>query len=182
MALPATKSRGENAYVKLGTLRTQPCACTGEKGGGRGIAPKGAVGQRPASGGAAGRQRLGKKRKRGRGCFLITRWSLDWRKDDDGTVEEIGAGGQKSRSAAASLVGGARDPADSKRYTCKLPIRRRSEGERLGRFIDDKGARAVAMVRRPALQLGGKGDEGTRRRGSLDVGEEEAEGGPGVLK
>jgi hypothetical protein len=93
---------------------------------------------------------------------------------------EISAGGQKSRSAAASSVGGARDPANSNRYTCKLPMRR-SEGERLGSFTDDEGARAVAMARRPALQLGGKGGEGMGRCGSLDVGEGGCGGALGTL-
>jgi hypothetical protein len=64
---------------------------------------------------------------------------------------------------------GRKDPADSNGYTCEPQARRRSEGERLGSFTDDEGARAVAMARRPALQLGGKGGEGTGRRGSLGV-------------
>jgi hypothetical protein len=63
----------------------------------------------------------------------------------------------------------ARDPADLNGYTCEPQVRRRSEGERLGGFTDDGGARAAAMARRPALQFGGKGGEGTGRRGSLGV-------------
>jgi hypothetical protein len=51
----------------------------------------------------------------------------------------------------------------------------------LGSFTDDEGARAAAVARRPALQLGGKGGEGTGRRGSLDVGEGGCRGALGCL-
>jgi hypothetical protein len=94
---------------------------------------------------------------------------------------EISTDSRKLRSAAASSVRGARDPTNSNRYTCKLPMRRRSEGERLGSFTDDEGARAAAMARRPALQLGGNSGEGMGRRGSLDVGEEGCGGALGRL-
>jgi hypothetical protein len=65
---------------------------------------------------------------------------------------EIVVGGRNSRSAAAGSIGGARDPADLNRCTCEPRERRRSEGEGLGSFTDDEGARAAAMARRPALQ------------------------------
>jgi hypothetical protein len=71
----------------------------------------------------------------------------------------IGAGGRKSRSSAVSSVGGTRDPADSNRYTCKLPMRRRSEERgwgaspttrELGRgqWRDDRRSNSVARAAR----------------------------------
>jgi hypothetical protein len=47
---------------------------------------------------------------------------------------------------------GAMDPVDSNRYTCEPQARRKNEGEGLGSFTDDGGARAAVMARRPALQ------------------------------
>jgi hypothetical protein len=140
----------------------------------------GANGRRPASGGAVcGSREL--KREARRSFSPHVEASASERAAGKAATMEIGAGGRKSRSAAESSVGGARDPTDSNRYTCKLPMRRRSEGERLGSFTDDEGARAAAMARRPALQLGGKGGEGTGRRGSLDVGEGWCGGALGTL-
>jgi hypothetical protein len=95
---------------------------------------------------------------------------------------EIDAGGRASTGGGGELDWGARDPADPNRYTCEPRARRRGEGELLRSFTDGEGARAAAMARQPALQLGGKGGEGTGRRGCLGGGEGEAEGGPGVLK
>jgi hypothetical protein len=94
---------------------------------------------------------------------------MEGRMARESTVAEIGAGGRTSTGGDGELDWGARDPADSNGYTCEPQARRRSEGERLGSFTDDEGARAAAMARRPALQLGGKGGEGTGRRGSLGV-------------
>jgi hypothetical protein len=95
---------------------------------------------------------------------------------------EIDADGRASMGDGGELDWGARVPADSNGYTCEPWARRRSEGERLKSFTDSEGARAAAMVRRSTPQIGGKGGEGTARRGSLGVGEGGAEGGPGVLK
>jgi hypothetical protein len=69
---------------------------------------------------------------------------------------EIDAGGRASTDGGGELDWGARVPADSNGYTCEPRTRRRSEGERLRSFTDKEGARAAAMVRRPALQIGGK--------------------------
>jgi hypothetical protein len=93
----------------------------------------------------------------------------------ESTVAEIGAGGRTSTGGDSEPDWGARDPADSNGYTCGPQARRRSEGEMLGGFTNDGGARAAAMARRPALQFGCKGGKGTGRRGSMRV----CEGGYG---
>jgi hypothetical protein len=92
----------------------------------------------------------------------------------ESAVAEIGAGGRTSTGGDGELDWGARDPADSNGYTCE-PHARRSEGERLGSFTNDEGARVAAMARRSTLQLGDKSGEGTGRRGSLGVCEGGAE-------
>jgi hypothetical protein len=67
------------------------------------------------------------------------------------------------------------DPVDSNGYTCEPHAQRRNEGEGLGGFTDDGGARAAAMARRSALQFSGEGGEGMGSRGSLGL----CEGGYG---
>jgi hypothetical protein len=99
----------------------------------------GADGRWPASGGAVcGSGEL--KREATRSFSLHVEASAGERAAWKAATVEISAGGRKSRSAAASSAGGARDPVNSNRYTCMLPMRRRSEGERLGSFTDDEGA------------------------------------------
>jgi hypothetical protein len=105
---------------------------------------------------------------------------MEGRTARESTVAKIGAGGRTSTGGDGGPNWGARDPADSNGYTCE-PQARRSEGERLGSFTDDEGARAAAMARRPALQLGGKGGEGTGRRESLGVCEGGCGGALGAL-
>jgi hypothetical protein len=70
--------------------------------------------------------------------------------------------------AAASSVGGARDPAGLNRCTCKPPMRRRSKGK-LGGVTGNEEARAAAMARQPALHAVARACEGKGRRGSLGV-------------
>jgi hypothetical protein len=129
--------------------------------------------------------RLGRNKREAGRSFFTTRWSLDDQERERETGEmvavEIDAGGRASTGGGGELDWCERDPTDSNRYTCEPRARRKSEGERLRSFTDGEGSRAAAMARRTALQLGGKGSEGTGRRGSLGVGEGEAEGGPGCL-
>jgi hypothetical protein len=92
---------------------------------------------------------------------------MEGRTARESMVAEIGAGGQTSTGGGGELNLGARDPVDLNGYTCEPHARRRSEREGLGGFTVDGEARAAAMARRPALQLGGEGGEGMGRRGSL---------------
>jgi hypothetical protein len=92
---------------------------------------------------------------------------MEGRTARESMVAEIGTGGQISTGGCDELNLGARDPVDSNGYTCEPHARRRSEREGLGGFTVDGEARAAAMARRSALQLGGEGGAGTGRRGSL---------------
>jgi hypothetical protein len=104
---------------------------------------------------------------------------MEGRMARESTVAEIGAGGRTSTGGEPDWS--ARDPADLNGFTCEPQARRRSEGERSGSFTDDGGARAAAMARRPALQFGGKGGDGTGRCGSLGVCEGRVRRCPGSL-
>jgi hypothetical protein len=97
------------------------------------------------------------------------------------TAAEIDVGGRTSTGSDGEPDWGARDPVDSTGYTREPQARRRSEGERLGGITDDGGARAAPMARRPVLQFGGEGGEGTGRRGSLGLCEGGVRRCPGSL-
>jgi hypothetical protein len=115
------------------------------------LAPRG--GGSPAAGEWRHALQLGTKEKEGGEEFLTARRSFGGR----GNGEEDD-GGRDRRQRPASMGGGgeldlgAMDPVDSNRYTCEPQARRRNEGEGLGGFNDDGGARAAAMAWRPALQ------------------------------
>jgi hypothetical protein len=81
----------------------------------------GADGRWPVSGGAVcGSGEL--KREAGRSFSPHVEASAGERAAGKAAAMEIGFAGRKSRSMAASSVGGARDPADSNRYMCKLTV------------------------------------------------------------
>jgi hypothetical protein len=93
-------------------------------------------------------------------------------------TEKIDVGGRNSRTAAATSVGSTRDPADSNRCACKLPMRRRSEEWGARGITNGEEARAVAMVRPPALQAVAMVCEGKKGAWELGVGRRGLRRGP----
>jgi hypothetical protein len=91
------------------------------------VAPKGADGRRPASGGrACGSGET--KRGWGKAFSPHVEASVGDTAAGEAATAKIDASGRNSKTTAVGSVGGARDPAELNRCMSKPPMRRRSEG------------------------------------------------------
>jgi hypothetical protein len=143
------------------------------------MAPKGADGRRPARGGAtAAREAIKRGAEVASSPHVET--LVEERAVGKAATTKIDASGRNSKTAAASSVGGVRDPADLNRCTSKPPMQRSGEVE-LGSVTDGEEARASAMARWSALQAVASACEGKGRRGSLGVCEGGCGGALGAL-